>query len=205
AGHRLRLRRGRGQRRRHLPGAHLRLPRPWHLHHALLHGPGGVPVHRRRHPGPAHQEPSHQGRKPLTRGDVRILAVDWGERRIGLAISDPTGVIATPLPTLKVRGREEAIAGVSRVAAEREVERIVVGLPLLMSGARGSAAETAEAFAAAIATRTGLAVETYDERLTSAMSQRRLHETGVRTGRAKEKVDQGAAVALLESFLQRRA
>ena len=136
---------------------------------------------------------------------MRILAVDWGERRIGLAISDPTGVIATPLPTLKVRGREEAIAGVSRVAAEREVERIVVGLPLLMSGARGSAAETAEAFAAAVATRTGLAVETYDERLTSAMSQRRLHETGVRTGRAKEKVDQGAAVALLESFLQRRA
>ena len=136
---------------------------------------------------------------------MRILAVDWGERRIGLAVSDPSGVIATALPTLKVGGRAEALAGVAKVAAETEAECIVVGLPLLMSGARGSAAETAQAFAEALASRTGLKVETYDERLTSAMSQRRLHETGVRVGRAKEKVDQGAALALLESYLQRRA
>ncbi len=136
---------------------------------------------------------------------MRILAVDWGERRIGLAVSDPTGVIATALPTLKVRGREEAVVGVARAAVEQEAERIVVGLPLLMSGARGRAAEAALELARLLAERTGIAVETYDERLTSAMSQRRLHETGVRTGRAKEKVDQGAAVALLESYLQRRA
>jgi len=136
---------------------------------------------------------------------VRILAVDWGERRIGLAVSDPSGVIATGLPTLKVGGRAEALAGVAKVAAETEAECIVVGLPLLMSGARGSAAETAQAFAESLASRTGLKVETYDERLTSAISQRRLHETGVRVGRAKGKVDQGAALALLESYLQRRA
>jgi putative Holliday junction resolvase len=136
---------------------------------------------------------------------VRILAVDWGERRIGLAVSDPGGVIATALPTLKVGGRAEALAGVAKVAAETEAECIVVGLPLLMSGTRGSAAVTAQAFADSLASLTGLKVETYDERLTSAMSQRRLHETGVRVGRAKEKVDQGAALALLESYLQRRA
>jgi putative holliday junction resolvase len=134
---------------------------------------------------------------------LRILAVDWGERRIGLAVSDPSGVIASPLPTLRVKGREEALTGVARAAAEQEVERIVVGLPLLMSGERGRAAEAALAFAASLGERTGLTIETYDERLTSAMSTRRLHETGVRTGRAKEKVDQGAAVALLESYLQR--
>ena len=136
---------------------------------------------------------------------MRVLAVDWGERRIGLAVSDPTGVIATPLPTLRVRGREEAIAGVARMAAAQEAVRIVVGLPLLMSGERGRAAEAALAFAKSLAARTGLEVDTYDERLTSAMSQRRLRETGVRTGRAKEKVDQGAALVLLESYLQRRA
>jgi len=136
---------------------------------------------------------------------VRILAVDWGERRIGLAISDPTGVIATSLPTLEVGGRSEALAGVAKVAAETEAECIVVGLPLLMSGARGSAAEAASAFAEALAARTQLTVETYDERLTSAMSQRRLHEAGVSTRRARGKVDQGAALALLQSFLQRRA
>ena len=131
--------------------------------------------------------------------------MDWGERRIGLAVSDPSGVIASPLPTLKVGGREEALSRVARAAEEQEVERIVVGLPLLMSGERGRAAETALTFAKILAERTGLLVETYDERLTSAQSRRRLHETGVKTGRAKEKVDQGAAVALLESYLQRRA
>lgn len=134
---------------------------------------------------------------------MRILAVDWGLRRIGLAVSDPSGVIATALPTLVVRGREDAIQGVSRVVVEQEVERIVVGLPLLMSGARGSAAEAAEAFAASLAERTGLTVETYDERLTSALSQRRMQETGMKPGRAKERVDQGAAMALLESYLIR--
>ena len=131
--------------------------------------------------------------------------MDWGERRIGLAVSDPSGVIASPLPTLKVKGREEAVAGVAKAAAQQEAERIVVGLPLLMSGEPGRAALAALQFADLLRERTGLTVETYDERLTSAMSRRRLHESGVKTGRAKEKVDQGAAVALLESYLQRRA
>jgi len=136
---------------------------------------------------------------------VRILAVDWGERRIGLAVSDPSGTIATPLPTLTVSGREDALTRVAAAAAEREAERIVVGLPLKMSGQRGEAALAAEAFAEALGRRTGLAVETYDERLTSALSERRLHERGVKTGHAKGAVDAGAAVALLESYLQRLA
>lgn len=130
--------------------------------------------------------------------------MDWGERRIGLAVSDPSGVIASPLETLVVRGRDEAVDGVARAAEEQEAERIVVGLPLLMSGQRGRAAEAALAFASRLRERTGLEVETYDERLTSAQSRRRLQETGVKTGRAKAKVDQGAAVALLESYLMWR-
>ncbi len=131
--------------------------------------------------------------------------MDWGERRIGLAVSDPTGVIATGLPTLTVRGREEALKGVAAAAIECEAERLVVGLPLRMSGERGEAAVAAESFAAQLRERTGLRVDMYDERLTSALSQRRLHETGVRTGHAKAKVDAGAAVALLESYLMRLA
>lgn len=131
----------------------------------------------------------------------RILAVDWGERRIGIAISDPTGLIATGLPTLEVRGTEDALARVTETARANEAERIVVGLPLLMSGEHGEAAGKAVVFAAALATRTGLPVDTYDERLTSALSSRRLRELGVRTGHQRARVDQGAAVALLESFL----
>jgi putative Holliday junction resolvase len=133
----------------------------------------------------------------------RILGVDWGERRIGLAVSDPSGTIASGLETVSVRSAEDAVERVTAVAIAEEVERVVVGLPLLMSGARGSAAEAAQSFADALARRSGLPVATYDERLTSALSARRLKETGVRTGHARKKVDQGAAVALLESYLLR--
>lgn len=134
---------------------------------------------------------------------VRILGVDWGERRIGLAVSDPSGTIASGLDTVSVRSADDAVERVAAVARAEEVERVVVGLPLLMSGQRGSAAEAAQSFADALARRTGLPVATYDERLTSALSARRLKETGVRTGHARKKVDQGAAVALLESYLLR--
>jgi putative Holliday junction resolvase len=136
-------------------------------------------------------------------GVPRILAVDWGERRIGLAVSDPRGIIASGLETLEVRSLEEALKRVAGVAVETGAEAIVVGLPLLMSGARGEAAHTAEAFARALRARVTVRVETYDERLTSTISQRRLREVGVRTGHAKGRVDQGAAVALLESYLLR--
>lgn len=129
--------------------------------------------------------------------------MDWGERRIGLAVSDPTGTLATGLETLVVRSAAEAVRRVAEVAREREAERVVVGLPLLLSGERGEAAEAAQRFADALAAAVSVPVETYDERLTSALSARRLREAGVRTGRDKRRVDQGAAVALLESFLQR--
>jgi putative Holliday junction resolvase len=133
----------------------------------------------------------------------RVLAVDWGERRVGLAVSDPTGLLATGLPTLTVRGRDEAVREVTRVVREQEAERIVVGLPLLLSGQRGEAADRAEAFAEALRKSAGLPVETFDERLTTALSARRLHETGVRGARARARLDQGAAVALLETYLER--
>lgn len=136
---------------------------------------------------------------------MRILAVDWGERRVGLAVSDPTGIIATGIPTLSVRGPEDALEQLAAIAAEREVTHVVVGLPLLMSGEKGKAAHAAEAFARAIAARTGLPVETWDERLTSVIGARRIHETGGRPSRTRGRVDQHAAAALLESYLQRLA
>ncbi len=132
---------------------------------------------------------------------ARILAVDWGERRIGLAVSDPHGIIATGLDTLEVRSLEEALKRLTAIAGETGAERIVVGLPLLMSGEHGEAARTAQDFATALGRRVRLPVDTYDERLTSTISERRLREVGVRTGHHRGRVDQGAAVALLESYL----
>lgn len=133
----------------------------------------------------------------------RVLAVDWGERRVGLALSDPGGIIATGLETLEVRGRDDAVARVAVRAREVEADRIVVGMPLLMSGERGAAARAAQDFAELLAAALTIPVETYDERLTSTISQRRLREVGVRTGHARSRIDQGAAVVLLESFLLR--
>lgn len=130
----------------------------------------------------------------------RILAVDWGERRVGLALSDPTGILASGLETLEVRGAADAVARVAAVARESEAESVVVGLPLLLSGERGEAARAAEAFAAALAAATGLPVATWDERLTSALAGRRMQERGERR-RGKGRVDQDAAIALLESWL----
>lgn len=132
----------------------------------------------------------------------RILAVDWGERRIGLAVSDPTGTIASGLPTLVVKKAAEAARLVAAKAAELEVESILVGLPLLLSGERGEAAHAAEVFAEALRGASGLPVALHDERLTSALSQRRIHESGGKR-RDKGAVDQGAAIVLLESWLQK--
>ena len=134
----------------------------------------------------------------------RILAVDWGERRIGLAVCDPTGTIASGLDTLTVHSPAEGVRRVAEAIAEVEADSVVVGLPLLLSGERGTAAEAASAFAAALREATGLPVHEYDERLTSALATRRMHERGERSGgKGKGRVDQGAAIALLESWLLR--
>ncbi len=149
---------------------------------------------------------------------ARILAVDWGARRIGVAVSDPTGAIATGLETLVVRGGKDALERLHALIRAEGVERVVVGMPLLLSGEAGEAARAAQAFANRLRERTGLPVDTYDERLTSALSERRLRETrdGARPAGSrgrhprsrrrtpKEAVDRGAAVALLESYLQRQ-
>lgn len=132
---------------------------------------------------------------------ARILAVDWGARRIGLAVSDPLGILATGLPTLVVQGEAEAVARVADTVREVEAEALVVGLPLTLMGEKGESALAAERFAAKLADATGLPVHLYDERLTSTIAQRRLHETGARTKGKKGKVDEGAAVALLEGWL----
>jgi putative Holliday junction resolvase len=131
----------------------------------------------------------------------RILAVDWGRRRIGLALSDPTGVLASGLPTLEIHGEAEAVARVADTIREVGADAVVVGLPLLLSGSRGEAALAAERFARLLHEACGLEISLYDERLTSALAKRRMQEVGSKARGRKGKVDQGAAVALLEGWL----
>ncbi len=131
----------------------------------------------------------------------RILAVDWGERRIGLAVSDPLGILAIGLPTLEIRGEAEAVARVADTIREVQADSVVVGLPLTLAGARGKSALAAERFAEALRKACEVEVSLYDERLTSAIAQRRMHERGEKSRGRKGKLDEGAAMALLEGWL----
>jgi putative Holliday junction resolvase len=131
----------------------------------------------------------------------RILAVDWGERRIGLAVSDALGILATGLPTLEIRGEAEAVARVADTIRTLEVDSVVVGLPLTLAGGKGEAALAAERFAARLREVCDVPVALHDERLTSAMSQRRMRERGEKSRGRKGRVDEGAAVVLLEGWL----
>ncbi len=136
---------------------------------------------------------------------MAVLGIDWGKRRIGLAVSDPDGVIATPVGTLESRGRKQDLEAIRALVAERGVTEIVVGLPVHMNGSRGEAAAAAEEFAAGLAHATGLPVETLDERWTTAEADRALSEGG-RSARERRKraIDSMAATILLRTWLEIR-
>jgi putative Holliday junction resolvase len=134
----------------------------------------------------------------------RFLGVDYGTRRIGLAVSDPEARIAFPEGTLERRGERRDVEAICKLVAERGVVGIVVGLPLHMDGRRGPEAEAAEAFAGVLARATGLPVELLDERWTTVEAERALQESGRKGRKRRAVVDAVAATLLLRSWLERR-
>ena len=135
----------------------------------------------------------------------RILAVDFGRRRIGLAVSDELGLTAQGIPTVQVNGVAEALRAVAETAAHWKVQEIVVGLPLNMDGSSGPMAAAANAFAESLREETGLAVTGWDERLTTVSAKRSMNEMKTKRGKRKGEVDRIAATLLLDSYLQRRS
>jgi putative Holliday junction resolvase len=133
---------------------------------------------------------------------LRILAVDYGRRRIGLAISDPTGTIATGLPTLEVRGVADAVARIVNARTELGFNRVVIGLPLRSTGEAGEMATEVLAFAEKLRAALGVPVETLDERFSSSEALRMLHQTGRKLKGNKGHVDRLAAEVLLRQFLE---
>ncbi|MFQ5692824.1 MAG: Holliday junction resolvase RuvX [Nitrospinota bacterium] len=134
----------------------------------------------------------------------RILGVDLGSRRIGLALSDPLGLTAQPLPTLQAEAWDADVENVARIAAERQAEAVVVGLPLRMNGTAGPEARRAERFAEALREKTRLPVHTWDERLTTVESERALIAAGVRRKKRRAAIDSAASLLILQGFLDRR-
>jgi putative Holliday junction resolvase len=131
----------------------------------------------------------------------RTLGLDVGERRIGVAIADELGMIASPLTV--VERRRGDLAKIQELASHRGVDRIVVGLPTGMSGREGPQAASVRAFVDEMraAADDGPAIEFWDERLTTAVAERALRERGTRRSRAKGEVDAMAAAVILQGYL----
>ena len=132
---------------------------------------------------------------------MRILGLDIGKRRIGVAVSDPLGLLARPVETVRSVSLNVDIARISELARELEAEVIVVGDPLHMSGEAGTMSSRAHKFGEALHEATGLPVEYCDERLTSVEAERILRDQGVSPRKVRHQIDAMAAAVILQSYL----
>ena len=137
-------------------------------------------------------------------GEGRILALDLGKKRIGLALSDPLGITAQGLPTLERTNIREDLTALAHLAEAHQVTLLLVGNPLHMTGKEGRQTEYARDFAGRLAKKTGIEVQFWDERLTTVEAQRVLRESGISIEKRARAVDRLAAVILLESYLDRQ-
>jgi putative holliday junction resolvase len=135
----------------------------------------------------------------------RTLALDLGKARVGVAVDDGLGLLAHPRGVLAAKDRPALLQAIARVAREEGADCIVVGLPVDMRGHEGDAARQARSVAQAIADATGISVELWDERMTTLFAARSLASSGVRREKAKRRIDEAAAVAILQSWLDARA
>ncbi len=135
---------------------------------------------------------------------MRIMAIDYGDARTGVAISDPTGLLAGETQVISSKKPDEVLGALCALAAERDVEELVLGYPKNMNGSIGPRAEKSEALAERLRAQTGLPVVLWDERRTTVDAHRILSETGNRGKKRKQKVDAVAATLILEGYLIRR-
>jgi putative Holliday junction resolvase len=136
-----------------------------------------------------------------TRCAMKIIGLDYGEARIGVAVSDMLETIANPLDTVSEKDREKQLEKVLDIIKREGVEKIVVGLPRRMDGSMGHRAEYTKSFAEELSERSSLPYVMWDERLSSAEAHRMLEAGGVSGKKRKTKVDKIAAVLILQTYL----
>jgi putative Holliday junction resolvase len=132
---------------------------------------------------------------------MRILALDHGTKRIGVAVSDELGVIAQPLEFIAAEPFGAFLTRLREIIKEKQVEMLLVGMPRNMDGSYGTAALTVQAFVAVLKETLAIPLKTWDERLTSTLANRFLIQANVRREKRREKVDKTAAAILLQSYL----
>lgn len=132
---------------------------------------------------------------------MRILALDYGHKRIGVALSDPTGSLASPITTIRGDTGDLGIENVLRLVAEHSANEIVVGLPLSLSGDVGSQAAKIIHFVQALSERCDIPIKTLDERLSTVQAERLLKDSGVKPSKDRPRVDSAAAAVILQAYL----
>lgn len=131
-----------------------------------------------------------------------MMGLDYGERRIGVALSDPLGLTAQPLATLdRTASLDADLAALAALARDHAATRFVIGLPLSLDGTHGERARVTEKFARRLERASGLPVESWDERLTSVQAERALLEADLSRRRRRQVIDRAAAVLILQSWL----
>lgn len=132
---------------------------------------------------------------------MRILALDHGTKRIGVAVSDELKIIATPLEYILAEPFADFLARLKEILREKEIELILIGMPRNMDGSYGAAALKVQEFVAVLKDAIAIPIKTLDERLTTVQAQKFLIQGNVRRAQRKEKVDKTAAAILLQSYL----
>ena len=132
---------------------------------------------------------------------MRILAIDYGSQRIGLALSDPTGTLARPLPFVPAKGDAKLAREIAALAVKEQAETLLLGLPRNMDGTSGEAALKVQAFAAELGKATTIRIKLIDERLTTVQASRQLQESGKNTRKQRGQIDSESACVLLQSYL----
>jgi putative Holliday junction resolvase len=134
------------------------------------------------------------------------MGIDFGDSRIGIALSDPMGWTAQGIETIQRKGTVEQTAeDIKKLAQQHSVEKFVIGLPKNMNGTIGPSCEKAMEFGNILAGITGLEVISWDERLTTVAANRMMHEVGMKTSKKKGSVDRIAAVLILQGYLDSRS
>ena len=132
---------------------------------------------------------------------MKLLAIDHGDKRMGIAASDPLGMMAHPLEFIPSEPFDEFLIRLKEILAERETEQIIVGMPRNMDGSIGPQALKVEDFVAVLKKSVTVSVRTWDERLTTVMAEDKLREAGVSVRDAKKKVDASAAAVMLQDYM----
>lgn len=131
----------------------------------------------------------------------RVLALDVGERRIGVAMSDASGTLAAPLTTVRTRSRTHAVAQIVALVRQHDVVEVVVGWPLNMDGKVGPQAMQVRAFADELEAALGYEVRLFDERLTTVVADQILRDMGLKPEKRRERIDEVAASVILQDYL----